>query len=142
MPPTSPTFDPPKGTPPIEWKARGDLLSGKVPEHAGRRPYELVVLIDEQSKKEVAKARTKDDGAYKFDWVPSGAYRVRLRDPDLPVNINYVYNILSDEKPQTWMDPDLYVAVYMVTLVCGVYPLTHLLFFWWMPPPRKEPRTQ
>lgn len=50
-----------------------------------------------------------------------------LRDPNMPVNINYVYSITSDEKPQDWMDPNLYFAIYMMILVVGIYPLTHLL---------------
>ena len=56
-----------------------------------------------------------------------------LRDPNLPVNINYVWNILSDEKPQEWMDPDVYLAVYMGVLVV-IYLVTHLFFAWLLPP--------
>jgi hypothetical protein len=68
-----------------------------------------------------------------YVWMPPTSREkdpvtgAQLRDPNIPVNINYVYNILSDDEPQRWMDPDLYVAVYMVILVCGVY---------------REPRTQ
>jgi hypothetical protein len=62
----------------------------------------------------------------------------QLRDPDQPVNINYVYNIASDEEPQTWMDPDLYFATYMVLLVVAIYWPAHLLFGWWMPSPHSQ----
>jgi hypothetical protein len=58
-----------------------------------------------------------------------------LRDPNLPVNINYVYNIASDNEPQTWMEPNLYFATYMAILLVGIYPGTHLLFWWLMPTP-------
>ena len=56
--------------------------------------------------------------------VDTGA---QLREPNIPVNINYVYNIMSDEKPQEWMDPDLYLATYMAVLL-AIYLATHLLF--------------
>ncbi len=56
-----------------------------------------------------------------------------LRDPNKTVNINYVYNIGSDEEPQKWMDPDLYFAVYMGVLVFGIYLPTHFLFAWLTP---------
>ena len=57
----------------------------------------------------------------------------QLRDPDIPVNIDYVFNILSDEKAQEWMPPDLYFATYMAILMLGVYLPTHLLLGWLMP---------
>ena len=60
-----------------------------------------------------------------------------LRDPNIPVNINYVYNIASDDEPQAWMEPNLYFAVYMAILMVGVYPTTHVLFWASMPTPRK-----
>lgn len=47
-------------------------------------------------------------------------------DPNLPVNVNYVYG-LSDAKPQTWMDPRLYFASVLVALPVAVYLPTHLL---------------
>ena len=61
-----------------------------------------------------------------------------VRDPNMPVNINYVYSITSDEKPQDWMDPNLYFAAYLMILVVGIYPLTHLLLWSLMPGPRKQ----
>jgi hypothetical protein len=55
------------------------------------------------------------------------------RDPSMPVNINYVFNIQGSEGPQTWMDPDLYFAFYLFALVLGIYVPTHLLFSRIMP---------
>ena len=54
-------------------------------------------------------------------------------------NINYVYNIQSDDEPQTWMDPDVYLAAYMLILMLGIYLPTHFLFRWLMPEPRARP---
>ena len=69
-----------------------------------------------------------------YAWMPPPSPSVDpvtkqvLRDPNMPVNINYVYNIQSDEEPQKWMDPDVYFAVYMMVLMVGVYLPTHVLF--------------
>ena len=60
----------------------------------------------------------------------------QLRDPNIPVNINYVHSITSDSEPQNWMHPDLYLACYMMILV-GIYLATHLLFAWLIPPPAR-----
>ena len=60
----------------------------------------------------------------------------QLRDPNVPVNIDYVYNILTDEEPQQWMDPNWYVVTYAVVLVVGIFLPTHLLCWWLMPGPR------
>ncbi len=46
--------------------------------------------------------------------------------PHLPVNVNYVYG-LSDERPQSWMDPRLYFTLVLVALPAVVYLPTHLL---------------
>jgi hypothetical protein len=56
----------------------------------------------------------------------------QLRDPNKPVNINYVYNIASDEKPQMWMEPNWYFAVYMTCLV-AIYITTHGLCMAFLP---------
>lgn len=48
-----------------------------------------------------------------------------LADPKLPRNVNYVYNLLSDEKPQSWMPPLVYLVVWIVTLIAAVYLPTH-----------------
>jgi hypothetical protein len=63
--------------------------------------------------------------------------KLDLRNPNLPVNIAYVFG-LSEEEPQKWLDPDLYFALYMMVLVAGIYPATHLLFWWLMPGRRQE----
>jgi hypothetical protein len=46
--------------------------------------------------------------------------------PNTPVNINYVYGF-SDEQPQEWMDPRLFLALMMLGLPLGVFLPTHLL---------------
>jgi hypothetical protein len=48
--------------------------------------------------------------------------------PDQPVNVNYVYNPLSDDAPQTWMSPFNYLAALMVFLPMVFYMPTHILF--------------
>ena len=62
----------------------------------------------------------------------------QLRDPDLPLNINYVFNLASDDEPQTWMDPDSYFTLFMAALVLGIYLPTHLMCQRWMPGPRNQ----
>jgi hypothetical protein len=44
--------------------------------------------------------------------------------PNLPVNVNYVYG-LSDAKPQTWMNPHLYLLALLSVLGLGIYLPTH-----------------
>jgi hypothetical protein len=46
--------------------------------------------------------------------------------PNLPVNVNYVYGF-SNEKPQEWMHPLLYLALMMAGLPLAVFLPTHLL---------------
>jgi len=60
-----------------------------------------------------------------------------LRDANQPVNINYVYGLEGDEKAQTSIDPDTYVALYLLALVCGIFIPTHYLCAWLLPGPRK-----
>lgn len=58
---------------------------------------------------------------------PAGAV---LANPKLPVNINYVWGF-SDAAPQTWMNPKLYLLVWMAALVVFAYaPIHHLLKRW------------
>lgn len=45
---------------------------------------------------------------------------------NLPVNVNYVYG-LSDEAPQTWMPPLMYLGVMLTVLPVAVFLPTHLL---------------
>jgi len=49
-----------------------------------------------------------------------------VENPNRPVNINYVYG-LSDEKPQQWMPPLVYLGLLMVGLPICVYLPTHLV---------------
>lgn len=47
-------------------------------------------------------------------------------NPDLIVNINYVYGF-SDKEPQTWMPPQAWFALLLAALPLGIYLPTHLL---------------
>lgn len=47
-------------------------------------------------------------------------------NPNLPVNINYVYG-LDEEKPQEWMPPLAYLWVLLIGLPVCVYLPTHLV---------------
>jgi long-chain-fatty-acid--[acyl-carrier-protein] ligase len=48
-------------------------------------------------------------------------------NPNLPVNINYVYG-LSDDRAQTWMPPNLWFTLLLVGLPVCLFLPTHLLF--------------
>lgn len=133
MPPTSPENYPPTKEEPLILRETGDIR-GKIA--AGPRSSVLVKLLDEKGK-EIACAQTQADGAYVFEKVGPGRYRVQLRDPELPLNINYVFNLTSDEEPQTWLDPDSYFALLLATMVLGIYLPTHLMCQRWMPGPRR-----
>ncbi|MBI3822571.1 MAG: hypothetical protein HY289_07820 [Planctomycetes bacterium] len=73
-----------------------------------------------------------------YAWMPPTSPKIdsvtkeQLRDPNKPVNINYVYNIQSDDEPQQWMDPDLYFAAYLAVLL-AIYAVTHALFLATLP---------
>jgi hypothetical protein len=54
---------------------------------------------------------------------PPGAV---LANPNIPVNIDYVYGF-SDSAPQHWMNPNLYLALYLAALWCIVFFPTHAL---------------
>jgi hypothetical protein len=47
-------------------------------------------------------------------------------NPNLPVNIDYVYG-LSDDAPQTWMPPLVYLGVLMIGLPICVFLPTHFV---------------
>ena len=47
-------------------------------------------------------------------------------NPNLPVNINYVYG-LNDERPQHWMPPLAYLVLMMCALPVVIYLPTHIL---------------
>lgn len=53
-------------------------------------------------------------------------------DPLLPVNVNYVYG-LSNDAPQPWMPPQLYVVLLMLGLPLLVYYPTHRLLMKFFP---------
>lgn len=135
MPPASPSLFPPASEEPLTVYWTYHEIRGKVAEVPRPQPNMFLVLLDEKGEK-VAHTYTKADGSYLFEKVVAGKYRVQLRDPDIPVNIDYVYNIATDEEPQQWMDPDLYLALYMMALL-AIFGVTHLLFWAVMPGPRK-----
>lgn len=53
-------------------------------------------------------------------------------NPNLPVNINYVYG-LSDKAPQTWLPALGYLAAMMVTLPAIIFLPTHFLLSKFVP---------
>jgi hypothetical protein len=53
-----------------------------------------------------------------------------LDQPNLPVNVNYVYG-MSDDKPQQWMPPLAWLGLMMAGLPLLFYVPTHLLLSWW-----------
>lgn len=78
-----------------------------------------------------------------YVWMPPPSpvrdpvTKQQLRDPNQPANVNYVFGPTAEEKAQTWMEPNAYFALYMVVLMVGIYPPTHLLLWWLMPPAGK-----
>ena len=59
-----------------------------------------------------------------FLLPPAGAV---LANPQHPRNVNYVFNLLSDEKPQTLMPPLAYLGAWIATLTLIAYVPTHFL---------------
>lgn len=53
-------------------------------------------------------------------------------NPNLPVNVNYVYGF-SDQAPQTWLPPRLWLLTLIVGLPLLVYWPTHKLLGWIFP---------
>ena len=49
----------------------------------------------------------------------------RLADPDIPVNLNYVFGLM-DQRPQGWVDPRLYAVLWLGALWLGAFLPTHL----------------
>jgi len=47
-------------------------------------------------------------------------------NPNLPVNINYVYGLSSD-RPQTWMPPLIYLGLMIVIFPLAIFLPTHLV---------------
>ncbi len=59
-----------------------------------------------------------------FLLPPAGAV---LANPQLPRNVNYVFNLLSDAKPQPWMPPLAYLGAWIAALTVIAYVPTHFL---------------
>ncbi len=74
-----------------------------------------------------------------FCYIAMPAPPVRPEDPNLPVNINYVYG-LSDAAPQTWMPPLAWVALLLTALPLVIFLPTHLLLKRLAPAARAEAR--
>lgn len=58
-------------------------------------------------------------------------------DPNLPVNINYVWG-MQDEEPQTWMDGRLWFCLVFFGMPLGVYLPTHWVLSRIFPPPHAQ----
>lgn len=57
-----------------------------------------------------------------FFTPPAGA---QLVDPNIPINLNLIYGF-NDEKPQTWINQNIYVIGWFALLwLCAFFP-THL----------------
>ncbi len=59
-----------------------------------------------------------------FLLPPAGAV---LANPQLPRNVNYVFNLLSDDVPQSWMPPLAYLGAWIAALTCIAYVPAHFL---------------
>ena len=57
-----------------------------------------------------------------FFTPPAGAH---LANPHLPININYLYGF-NDRQPQTWINQNLYVLLWLAVLWLVAYLPTHL----------------
>jgi hypothetical protein len=57
-----------------------------------------------------------------FFTPPAGAHPV---DPNLPININYLYGF-NDQQPQTWINQNLYVVLWLGGLWLVAFLPTHL----------------
>ena len=58
-------------------------------------------------------------------------------DPNLPININYVYGF-STKEPQAWMPPLAYLGTLMVILPFGIALPTHLMLKLVFSPPKPD----
>jgi hypothetical protein len=61
-------------------------------------------------------------------------------NPDLPVNINYVYSIDDTQPPQTWMPPLAWLALLMGAYPALIWVPTHVILSKTVGPRLKEPR--
>jgi hypothetical protein len=57
-------------------------------------------------------------------------------NPGLPVNVNYAFG-LSDDRPQEWMHPLLYLSCLLVALPLAIFWPSHVLLSRFFPPPRR-----
>ena len=57
-----------------------------------------------------------------FFTPPAGAH---LANSDIPINLNYVYGF-NDQQPQTWVNQDLYVILWLGALGLAAFLPTHL----------------
>jgi hypothetical protein len=57
-----------------------------------------------------------------FFTPPAGAH---LADPNIPINLNYVYGF-NDQQPQTWMNQNLYVILWLGVLWLAAFLPAHL----------------
>jgi hypothetical protein len=61
-----------------------------------------------------------------------------VSQPNLPVNINYVYGLSDTDPPQTWIQPPLaWLGLLLVGLPLGVFLPTHALLRWAFPTPSR-----
>jgi hypothetical protein len=58
-----------------------------------------------------------------FFTPPAGAH---LSNPNLPININYLYGF-NDQQPQTWINQNLYVILWLGVLWLIAFLPTHLV---------------
>lgn len=63
-----------------------------------------------------------------FLWLPPAG--AALPDPKTPVNVNYVWGF-DEAKPQAWMPPGLYLALWMSALAAVIYWPTHWILGRW-----------
>jgi hypothetical protein len=68
-----------------------------------------------------------------FFTPPAGAH---LADPNIPININNIYGF-NDQRPQTWVNQNLYVILWFGALSLLAYLPTHLALRKFFPPPRR-----
>jgi hypothetical protein len=67
-----------------------------------------------------------------FFTPPAGAH---LADPNRPINLNYIYGF-NDQQPQTWVNQNLYVVLWLGALWLGAFLPTHLVLRRVFAPPR------
>jgi hypothetical protein len=58
-----------------------------------------------------------------FFTPPAGAHPA---NPNLPININYLYGF-NDQQPQTWVNQNLYVVLWLLVLWLVAFLPTHLV---------------